>query len=219
MRLGIIGAGHVGQALARLAVRTGHQATLSNTRGPDTLARIVDAVGCTAATVPQVVDASEMVVLAIPLAAVFTMQPAMLARRIVIDTTNYYPERDGRIAALDRRETTTSQLVADHFSEAMIVKAFNAILASDLVEPVPMAGGVRRALPIAGENADAKGQVTMLHAAFGYDAVDTGPLAQSWRFERAKPAYCLPFDRDGLTAALAAAERDRDLPEGSWRRR
>lgn len=98
------------------------------------------------------------------------------------------------------------------------IRAFNAILAKDLLDPVVLPNGARRALPIAGDDAAPKAVVAALQADFGYDTIDAGPLADSWRFERAKPAYCIPLDKDGLVSSLAAAERDKDLPDGSWRR-
>jgi predicted dinucleotide-binding enzyme len=218
LRIGIIGAGNIGQALARLAVANGHAVTLSNSRGPETLRDVVAEIGCQAAAATDVPLSSDVVVLTVPLAATFDLQPQFLDGRLVIDTNNYYPDRDGRIAALDNRETTTSQMIANHFTGATIVKAFNAILAKDLLNPVALSNGARRALPIAGDNAAAKRAIAALQADFGYDTVDAGLLADSWRFERAKPAYCIPLDKDGLTSALAAAERGKELPEGSWRR-
>jgi 8-hydroxy-5-deazaflavin:NADPH oxidoreductase len=218
LRIGIIGAGNIGQALARLAVANGHIATLSNSRGPETLRAIVTEIGCRAAAATDVPSSSDVVVLTVPLTAAFELSPQFLDGRIVIDTNNYYPDRDGRIDVLDRRETTTSQMIANHFRGATIVKAFNAILAKDLLDPVALPHGARRALPIAGDDASAKSTVAALQADFGYDTIDAGPLADSWRFERAKPAYCIPLDKPGLISALAAAERDKELPEGSWRR-
>ena len=100
------------------------------------------------------------------------------------------------------------------------MKAFNAILARDLpldARP-PIASGHRRALPLAGADPRDKALAAQLHEQFGFDVVDAGPLADSWRFERAKPAYCLPLDDPALRAALAAAERNVELTEGSWRR-
>lgn len=218
MRIGIVGAGNIGQALARLAVANGHTATLSNSRGPETLRDVVAEIGCQAAVATDVPSSNDVVVLAVPLTAAFEFPPQFLDGRIVIDTNNYYPDRDGRIVAIDQRETTTSQMVANHFPGATIVKAFNAILAKDLLDPIALPNGARRALPIAGDDAAAKAAVAALQADFGYDTVDAGPLADSWRFERAKPAYCIPLDKDGLISALAAAERDKELPDGSWRR-
>ena len=217
MRVGIIGAGQVGQALARRAVVAGHEVTLANSRPPETIYDFAATIGCAAARANDVPGLSELVVLAIPFTAVFALPPGLLAGRIVADANNYYPDRDGQIAALDSRSTTTSEMVARHFPAATVVKAFNAILARDLRAPPVLPGGARRALPIAGDDEGACAQVAALHGSLGYGAVDAGPLAEGWRFERAKPAYCVPLDRAGLVAALDAAERHVDLPEGSWR--
>lgn len=218
MRIGIIGAGNIGQALARLAVANGHTATLSNSRDPETLGDIVAEIGCQAKAAADVPSSSDIVVLTVPFTAAFKLAPHFFDDRVIIDTNNYYPDRDGNIAALDQRETTTSQMIANHFTGATIVKAFNAILAKDLLDPVTLPNGAKRALPIAGEDSAAKATLTALQADFGYDTVDAGSLADSWRFERAKPAYCIPLDKNGLISALAAAERDKELAEGSWRR-
>ena len=137
----------------------------------------------------------------------------------VLDANNYYPERDGHIAALDRFETTTSRLLAEHLPHSSVVKVFNAILAQDLVQDArPKAAPDRRALPIAADDPAAKALVIKLLDEIGFDAVDAGSLDESWRFERAKPAYCIPLDKEGLKVALAAAHRQVELPEGSWRR-
>jgi 8-hydroxy-5-deazaflavin:NADPH oxidoreductase len=217
VRVGIIGAGQVGQALARRAVVAGHDVTLANSRAPETIYDLAATIGCTAARAADVPALSELVVLAIPFAAVFALAPQLLAGRVIADANNYYPARDGQIAALDSRSTTTSEMVARHFPAATVVKAFNAILARDLRAAPLLPGGARRALPLAGDDEGACAQVAALHSSIGYAAVDAGPLAEGWRFERAKPAYCVPHDRAGLVAALDAAERDVDLPEGSWR--
>lgn len=218
MKIGIIGAGNIGQAIARLAVARGHTVMLSNSRGPNTLRDLADEIGCDVATSEDAARLSDVAVLTIPFTAVFHIRPDFLNGQVTIDTNNYYPNRDGKIAVLDNRMTTTSQMVADHFKGATVVKAFNAILATDLERPVVLEQGKTRALPIAGDDADAKALVASLQSDFGYDTVDAGALADSWRFERAKPAYCIPLDRQGLADALAAAERDVELPEGSWRR-
>ncbi len=218
LKIGIIGAGNIGQAIARLALASGHQATLSNSRGPETLAALAQAIGCDVAHAADVPASSDIVVLTVPLTAVFALSSELLDGSLVIDTNNYYPDRDGRIEALDQRLTTTSEMVASHFPGATIVKAFNAILASDLLDPVVIPNGNRRALPIAGDDAAAKALVASLQGDFGYDSLDAGPLADSWRFERAKPGYCIPLDHAGLRLALDAAKRDEELPEGSWRR-
>ncbi|MEQ1955377.1 NADPH-dependent F420 reductase [Mesorhizobium yinganensis] len=217
MRIGIIGAGNIGQALAKLAVGAGHEVMLSNSRGPESLAETAAEIGCAAGTAAQAAEFGEIVVVTVPLKNVTQIDPAPLAGKTVIDTNNYYPNRDGRIADLDELRTTTSSMVAAHFSRSHVVKAFNAILAADLPKSAGSLGlPGRRALPIAGDDAASKAAVADLHAQFGFDVVDAGRLEESWRFERAKPAYCIPLVRDDLRAALAKAERDVELPHGSW---
>lgn len=156
--------------------------------------------------------------MAIPFKHYPSVPATYLRGKIVLDANNYYPERDGRIAALDRFETTTSRLLAEHLRYSSVVKVFNAILAQDLTQDsLPKAAPDRRALPIAADAA-ANALVIQLLDEIGFDAVDAGTRDESWRFERAKPAYCIPQDKQGLKAALAAARREIKLPDGSWRR-
>lgn len=217
MKIGILGAGLIGGALAKLAADRGHDVTISS-RHPDRLAALAAGVGCGAGSLEQAAGFGELCVLAVPLMARDSLPAAALAGKVVVDAMNYYPERDGAIAALDE-QATTSELVAAGLPGARLVKAFNAILAQDLPADArpPVPSGCR-ALPIAGNDPAANRVVADLHEAFGFEALDTGPLAQSWRFERAKPAYCVPLDRKGLQEALDAATRDGELPHGSWRR-
>jgi 8-hydroxy-5-deazaflavin:NADPH oxidoreductase len=219
MKIGIIGAGYNGRALAALAKTHGDVAMISNSRGPETLGSTKSAIGCEVGSVNEAAEFGDVVVLAVPFRNVADLPADLLAGKIVIDTCNYYPERDSRVAALDRYETTTSSMVAAHFAGARVVKAFNAILAKD-IETTGSAAGTpgRRALPVAGDDQKAKDVVIDLLGRYGFDAVDAGALDDSWRFERAKPAYCIPLDRSGMMSALAAAKRDVELPHGSWRR-
>ncbi|CAH2603293.1 NADP oxidoreductase [Rhodovastum atsumiense] len=219
MRIGIIGAGFIGRAVARLAVAAGHEVMVSNSRGPHTLTSIPPGTGAGIGTVAQAARFGEIGLVAIPLHQIHTLPADTLAGRIVLDANNYYPARDGAIAELDAHHITTSELLARHLPHARIVKAFNAILATDLEKGGQvLESGRRRALPIAGDDPAAKAVAAGLLEQFGFDVVDAGTLAESWRFERAKPAYCMPLDREALLGALAAAERDKGVPEGSWRR-
>lgn len=221
MNIGIIGAGFIGRAVAQRALAAGHQVMLSNSRGPHTLSSVLSALpGSQAGSVEQAISFAELILVAIPLNQYRALPAAQLAGKTVLDANNYYPQRDGTIAALEERRTTTSQLLAEHLPGATVVKVFNAILAADLLSDGLLAGTQqRRALPIAGDDAAAKANVTRLLDQFGFDTVDAGGLAESWRFERAKPAYCVPFDAQGLRYALAAAKRDAEVAEGSWRHR
>lgn len=218
MQIGIVGAGFIARAIAQLALTHGHDAMVSNARGPDTLASIPSGIGARVGTVDEAIGFGDVVLVAIPFHAIGSLPAERLAGKIVIDAGNYYPDRDGRIAELDARRITTSELLARHLPGARIVKAFNAILARDL----PLGGRLpgtteQRALPIAGDDPEAKRIVADLQDAFGFAVVDAGPLAEGWRFERAKPAYCVSLSAMALRAALAAAERNAEVEEGSWR--
>lgn len=219
MKIGIIGAGHIGQALAKLAVAHEHAVMISNSRGPETLKALAAEIGCSTGTAVDAAAFGELVILTVPFKKVFEIESTLLEGKIVVDTNNYYPERDGKISDLDDLRTTTSAMVARHFPGARVVKAFNAILATDLeIEAINSFGSTKRSLPIAGDDKQAKQIVARLHRQFGFDVVDAGSLEDSWRFERAKPAYCIPLDEAGLKDALDKAERDVELPHGSWRR-
>jgi predicted dinucleotide-binding enzyme len=219
MRIGIIGAGFIGRAVAQLVIAAGHEAMLSNSRGPQTLSSVVsDIPGSQAGTIEDAAHFGDVVLVAIPFEHIRSIPADWLKDKIVLDANNYYPERDGHIAALDRFETTTSRLLAEHLRDSRVVKVFNAILAKDLLQDSrPKAAPDRRALPIAADDPAAKTMVITLLDEIGFDSIDAGSLDESWRFERAKPAYCIPLDKEGLKVALAAAQRQVELPHGSWR--
>jgi predicted dinucleotide-binding enzyme len=205
MKIGIIGAGFVGRAIGKLAVQSGHQVMLSNARGPHTLFSLPYALGCEIGTVDEAAAFGEIVVVAVPLAAYRSVPVEPLAGKVVIDTDNYYPERDGQIDELDRQQTTTSELLARHLPSSRIVKAFNAIPMPDLeTEGRPVGAPDRRAVPIAGDDAEGKAIATRLLDEFGFDAVDAGPLSQGWRFERGRPVYCVPLSKTDLEKRLLA---------------
>ncbi|WP_341312109.1 NADPH-dependent F420 reductase [Paraburkholderia sp. IMGN_8] len=219
MKIGILGAGFIGRALATLATNCGHEVMISNSRDPQTLTNTAAAIGCTPGTAEEAAKFGDVVVVAVPFRNIQALPAAALDGKIVIDTCNYYPERDGHIEALDNRTITTSQMMAAALPGAKVVKAFNAILAKDLeTDGKPAGTPNRRALPLAGDDQEARRVVSALLDQFGFDPLDTGTLAGSWRFERAKPVYCIALDRAGLAAGLTAATRDGELPHGSWRR-
>lgn len=213
--LGLIGSGHIGSTLAKLATTTGLEVVLSNRRGPDTLTELVDRLGphARAATVEEAAAAGDIVVVTIPLKNYRQVPVAPLAGKVVIDTDNYYPERDGQIPELDNESTTTSELLQAHLPTSKVVKAFNNIYFEHLATLGRPAGSPdRSALPIAGDDAAAKAAVTELIDSFGYDVVDVGPLAEGWRFQRDTAAYVRPYGdapvtTDALRVALAAARR------------
>ncbi|MFC4529367.1 NADPH-dependent F420 reductase [Sphaerisporangium dianthi] len=225
--LGLIGSGNIGGTLARLAVAAGLDVVLSNSRGPDTLASLVEELGprARAATPAEAAAAGDWVVVTVPLRAYREVPVEPLAGKVVLDTDNYYPERDGRIPELDAEQTTTSELLQRHLPDAKVVKAFNNIYFKHLATLARPAGAPdRSALPIAGDDLAAKAVATALLDTLGFDAVDAGTLAESWRFQRDAPAYVVPYAKNapgtGVTdapgspadaatirAALAAARR------------
>src|SRR5215207_1847302 len=163
--LGTIGAGHIGSALARVALEAGHDVVLSNSRGPATLADLVAELAARpisrgsvrAATAPEAAEAADLAVVAVPLHALGQVPVEPLAGKFVIDTGNYYPQRDGRIADLDERRVTSSELLQRHLPGSSVVKAFNHIAAAQIVDQRSPAGTARRrALAIAGDDAVAK---------------------------------------------------------------
>ncbi len=218
MKIGILGAGFLGRAMATVAQRNGHEVMIANSRDPKTLISTAAALGCATGTAQEAAKFGDIVVVAVPFGQIGALPVAALDGKIVIDTCNHYPDRDGRMEALESGVTTTSLLLAAALPGARVVKAFNAILAKDL-ETAGTATGTpdRRALPLAADDPQAKDVVSALVDQFGFDPVDAGPLADSWRFERAKPVYCIAHDRAGMVAGLAAARRDEELPHGSWR--
>jgi predicted dinucleotide-binding enzyme len=193
--LGLIGSGMIGSALARLAVAAGLDVVLSNSRGPDTLAELVAELGERArpATPAEAAQAGDLVVATIPLGAYKRLPAAALAGKTVIDTMNYYPDRD-RIAELDVAALPSSALVQQHLSGSRVVKAFNNIDFHRLATLARPAGAPDRSgLPLAGDDDAANAQVAHLMDALGYDAVRIGTLADSWRSEPGAPVYVQPY--------------------------
>jgi predicted dinucleotide-binding enzyme len=196
---GFIGSGNIGSTVARLAIAAGHNVVMSNSRGPDTLAGLVADLGprARAATVDEAADAGDVVVVTIPLRSYRDVPVEPLRGKVVIDTMNYYPGRDGRIAELDDESTTTSELLQAHLPESRVVKAFNNIFFRHLAAlPRPAGAPDRSALPIAGNDTNAKELVTRLLDEIGYDVLDLGPLAEGWRTQRDTPAYGTPYAMD-----------------------
>lgn len=220
--IGFIGAGHIGGQLARLAVSHGYTVVISNSRGPETLGELVAERGpqASAATSADAAAAGDIVVVTVPFKNYLGVPAEPLAGKLVIDTNNYYWERDGRIAPLEEETTTVSEMLHQHLPTSTVVKAFNNIMAADLTTDGSPAGGAdRRALPIAGDDAAAKAVVATLLDEFGFDAVDAGPLAEGWRFQRDTPAYGRRMTAPEARQKLAEARRtsDRDLPHSTGR--
>jgi predicted dinucleotide-binding enzyme len=212
--IGLIGAGKIGSQVARLAVANGYDVVLSNSRGPQTLSALVGELGpkARAATPEEAAKAGDIVVVTVPLKAYRSVPVAPLAGKIVIDTNNYYPQRDGHIPELDNETTTTSELLQAHLPTSKVVKAFNHIYAAELTtHGQPRGSKNRRALVIAGDDRDAKGVVAHLLDRFGFDTVDAGPLAEGWRIQRDTPGYGPRRTAEELRSDLAAARRYREM--------
>jgi predicted dinucleotide-binding enzyme len=208
--IGLIGAGHIGSQVARLAVASGYDVVISNSRGPDSLKDLISELGpkARAATVAEAAAAGDIVVVTIPLKHYRTVPVEPLAGKVVIDTNNYYPQRDGRIPELDNESTTTSELLQAHLPASKVVKAFNHIYAAELTTHGQPAGSRdRRALVIAGDDSKAKTVVTHLLDQFGFDTVDAGPLKEGWRIQRDTPGYGPRRNAEELRRDLAAAKR------------
>jgi len=211
--IGLIGAGHIGSQIARLGVSHGFAVVISNSRGPETLATLVAELGpsARAATAADAANAGDLVVVTVPLKSYREVPVAPLAGKIVIDTNNYYPQRDGHIPELDNESTTTSELLQAHLPTSRVVKAFNHIYAAQITTDGQPAGSKnRRALVIAGDDPGAKARVTDLLDQFGFDTVDAGPLKEGWRIQRDTPGYGPRRTAAELRGDLAAAKRYAD---------
>jgi predicted dinucleotide-binding enzyme len=207
--IGIIGAGHIGSALARAFSGLGYDVVIANSRGPESLAGLVAELGpkVTAASAVDAAAAGDIAVVTVPLRALKDLPVEPLAGKIVLDTINYYFERDGHIDALDRGEATTSGLVQAHLPASKVVKAFNQILAADInTTGLPAGTPNRRALGTASDHEDAVELVTGIYDALGFDTVSAGPLSESWRLERDRPAY---------VARQTAAELRENIAKGN----
>jgi predicted dinucleotide-binding enzyme len=212
--IGLIGAGNIGSQVARLAVRAGYDVVVSNSRGPETLTGLVKELGpnARAGTALEAAKAGEIVVVTIPLKNYRQVPVEPLAGKIIIDTNNYYPSRDGHIPELDNESTTTSELLQAYLPKSKVVKAFNHIHAAELTTDGRPAGTKnRRALVIAGDDPEAKKTVTRLLDQFGFDTVDAGPLKEGWRIQRDTPGYGPRRNAEELRRDLATAKRYRDL--------
>ena len=218
MNIGIIGAGNIGKVLARHFVESGHTVRIANSRGAASLQTIAQQTGATASEVQDVVADADLIVVTIPQGKVPQLPKGLFDKAkptaVVVDTGNYYPrQRDGRIDGIETG-TTESRWVEEQIGHP-VVKAFNNIYAAHLEgmgKPAGTAG--RIALPIAGDDAKAKEVVFGLVDQIGFDHVDTGTIADSWRQQPGTPVYTADFDIQGVKDALARASQERT---DSWK--
>jgi 8-hydroxy-5-deazaflavin:NADPH oxidoreductase len=212
--IGIIGAGHIGSQIARAAIAAGYDVVISNSRGPQTLEGLVAELGprARAATSEDAAAAGDFAVVTIPLKAYRDVPVGPLAGKVVIDTDNYYPGRDGVIPELEDESTTVSELLQAHLPTSKVVKGFNHIPFDDITtDGTPAGTDNRRAIGIAGDDTDAKNLVTRLYDEIGFDTVDAGSLAEGWRLQRDTPAYGIRRNARELRVDLVAARRYRDM--------
>ncbi|MGO4569590.1 NADPH-dependent F420 reductase [Rhizobium sp. 2YAF20] len=194
--IAVLGSGMIGGQSARLAVAAGLNVVIANTRGPESLAELVAELGplARAATAEDAINAADVVVVAIPFGAYSRLSPDLLAGKIIVDTMNYYPERDGKMLEVKTDTISSSELVQRHLAKSSVIRAFNNL---DFVRlrrlARPKGAPDRSAVPIAGDDATAKAVVIEFLHAIGYDTVDIGPLAECWRSEPTTPIYVVPY--------------------------
>lgn len=219
--IGIVGSGNIGSTVARLAIEAGHGVVVSNSRGPHTLRSLVAELGpqARAATTTEAAREGELVLVSVPLVAYPSLSGLPLRGKVVMDTGNYYPQRDGQIPALDDKALTDSEYLRSFLPGAEVVKVFNNIFFKHLRALArPVGDPERSALPIAGDSAAAKSAVADFLSSLGYDVVDGGQLEEGWRQQPGTPVYASPYgsfdDEQGTPAgvevvrsALGVAER------------
>jgi hypothetical protein len=207
MRIGIIGAGHVGSTLAKYFVSAGHEVAIANSRGPETLRELESDLGANAhaATPAKAARFGELAVVSVPFGRYRETPAAELAGKPVIDTNNYYPQRDGHYSELDSGQTTSSELLQQHLPGASVVKAFNAIRSEHLRE-YSHTGGEKLlyGIPVSGDDDAAKRAVFDLIEEIGFDPVDAGSLADGGRkHQPGAPGYLADLPGDELRARLS----------------
>lgn len=208
MKIGIIGSGNIGSKLARNLQALGHDVLIANSRGPSTLAEFAAETKVIAATVEQAARATDLVIIAVPELAVADLPLDVLRANpaVVVDAGNYYPTRDGPVPHVEAG-ATDSEWIASVLGRP-VVKAFNNILADSLAKRGNLSGnGKRVALSVAGDDAKSKQLVQNVIRQLGFDAIDGGTLAASWRQQPGTPAYCKDLNATELEAALKNASK------------
>ena len=208
MKIGIIGAGRIGGVLTRRLTELGHDVTVANSRGPETLKKLASETGARAGTVSEAAEDKEIVIVTVPEKSVPELPKGLFAhsRAVIVDTGNYYPQRDGKIAEIESG-TTQSRWVSEQLGTP-VVKAFNTMVAKHLLENGRPAGDRERlALPVAGDDPNAKALVSRLIDELGFDAVDAGRIDDSWRQQPGTPVYAADLPADKARRALSEARR------------
>jgi predicted dinucleotide-binding enzyme len=212
--ISFLGSGRIGGALADLAVAAGHDVVLSNSRGPASLTETVARLGsrARAATTAEAAAVGDLVVVAVPVRAYRQVPVAPLRHRVVIDTLNYDPARQGAVPEIEAGDVPPHLLLQAHLPDAYVVKAFSTVFFPHLPQLTRPAGAPdRSAVPIAGDHAAAKTMVAALIGSLGFDAYDVGPLAESRRFAPGTPAQLAYLDPAGMFTAPARPASAADL--------
>jgi 8-hydroxy-5-deazaflavin:NADPH oxidoreductase len=212
MKIGIIGAGNIGSALALHFRKHQHTVLVANSRGPETLSDVAQQTGATPVGISEVARGVDLLVITIPMKSVPLLPKDLLfqlpATSPIIDTGNYYPLRDGEIAEIKRgmvENEWTSRVLG-----RPVIKAFNNIVADSLLHKAfPKGEKNRIALPVSGDDARSKQLVMALIEEIGFDTIDAGPLSESWRYQPGTPAYCTDSTIQQLPLLLERAKRDK----------
>ncbi|PLR26498.1 NADP oxidoreductase [Caulobacter zeae] len=211
MRIGILGTGHIGATLVKRFSAGGHDVKVANSRGPHTIEAGLLASGARAVTKEEAVRDVEVIILSIPLNRIPDIAPLIATvpqDTVIIDTSNYYPARDGKIEPIEAGQVE-SLWVVDQIGHP-VVKAWNAIGAASFANKAKPAGAPGRiAIPVAADRDGDRRVAMSLVEDSGLDAVDAGSLAESWRQQPGSPVYCTDLSRDEVPPALAAAEKAR----------
>ena len=209
--IGFIGSGHIGSQVARAAIAHGYDVVMSNSRGPETLTELIADLGphARAATPLEAAEAGDWGVVTTPLSAIDGLPVEALAGKIVVDTNNYYFERDGHIPELDEEKATVSQLLQRKLPTSKVAKGFNHIGSADITtDGTPAGTPNRRALATASDFSEASDLVLAFYDEIGFDGVNIGPLSESWRVQRDHAAYVTRQNADELRDNLAKAVRE-----------
>jgi 8-hydroxy-5-deazaflavin:NADPH oxidoreductase len=217
-KIGIIGSGNIGATLTRLFSKAGHNVTVANSRGPDSLRDLARETGSRPTTVTEVVQGNEIAVVAVPMQRVSDLPAGLFdgapANLIVIDTSNYYPrQRDGLIEQIEAGMAESAWV--ERQLGRPVIKVFNTIIAENLLNKGKTVGDAGRvALAVAGDDAQAKATVMQLVEEIGFDPVDAGTIEQSWRQQPGSPGYLKDYDAAGVRRALAEAT---EVRSPDWR--
>lgn len=207
-KIAVLGVGRVGTAVARAALDAGLAVNVAASGPAEDIALIAEIItpGATAHTARDAVADADLVVVAVPLNKYRSLDPAMLEGKIVVDVMNHWAEVDGSLAEVSEDPRGTSEIVAAHLAGARVVKTLNHIGYHEIEDDARRAStDGRRALAVAGDDADAVAAATELVERLGFEPVPAGPLAVGVAFEAGTPIFFGSFDADGMRQALVDA--------------